>query len=53
MGFSDMAVTKFKQIKKYCDDNGIELICVTSPITPGVNENLGMEKVERAFHQLL
>ena len=49
MGFSDMAVTKFKQIKKYCDDNGIELICVTSPITPGVMKTLGMEKVDGLF----
>ena len=49
MGFSDMAVTKFKQMKKYCDDNGIELICVTSPITPGVMKTLGMEKVDGLF----
>ena len=35
--------------KKYCDDNGIELICVTSPITPGVMKTLGMEKVDGLF----
>ena len=27
-------VAYFKKIKEYCDKNGIELICVTSPITP-------------------
>ena len=41
-GLSEVAVTKFKQIKKFCDDNGIELICVTSPITPSVMKKLGM-----------
>ena len=46
-----MAVTKFKQIKKFCDDNGIELICVTSPITPSVMQKLGMGTVNDVLSQ--
>lgn len=48
-----MAVTKFKQIKKFCDDNGIELICVTSPITPSVMQKLGMGTVNDVLSQFL
>lgn len=50
-GLSEVAVTKFKQIKKFCDDNGIELICVTSPITPSVMKKLGMGTVNDVLSQ--
>lgn len=50
-GLSEVAVTKFKQIKKFCDDNGIELICVTSPITPSVMQKLGMGTVNDVLSQ--
>ena len=48
-----MAVTKFKQIKKFCDDNDIELICVTSSITPSVMKKLGMGIVNDVLSQFL
>lgn len=50
-GFDTGVVEKFRKIKKYCDDNGIELICVTSPITPSVMKKLGMEKVDEKFNE--
>lgn len=33
----------FKKMAEYCSDNGIRLICVTSPITPTIVETLRMD----------
>jgi hypothetical protein len=35
----------FEKIKKYCEDNGIELICETSPITPTSYEELNISLI--------
>lgn len=35
----------FSQINNFCKSNGIELICVTSPITPSAAKLLKMDKV--------
>lgn len=42
-------VSYFGRMKEYCDDNGIELICITSPITPSSMKRLGMSKVYQTF----
>lgn len=31
---SDKVLAYFQKIVKYCNDNGIELVCITEPITP-------------------
>ena len=35
----------FRELVKSCKENDIELICVTSPITPTVVKTLGMDTV--------
>lgn len=50
-GLSPLVTGYFEKIKKYCDDNDIELICVTSPITPSVMKKLGMGKVDSIFEE--
>ena len=44
-------VAYFKKIKEYCDKNGIELICVTSPITPSSVKRLGLDVVNEKFEK--
>lgn len=46
-------VAYFKKIKEYCDKNGIELICVTSPITPSSVKRLGLDVVNEKFESSL
>ncbi len=41
-GIDEHVMDEFSQIKNFCDANGIELICVTTPITPSVMEKLEM-----------
>ena len=48
-GICDFAVKYFNQLKKICDDKGIELICVTSPIAPSVMETLHLDVVHDDF----
>ena len=47
---------QFGWINDYCKENGIELICVTSPIAPAAMQKLGMGKVhdtlQKAFDEL-
>lgn len=51
----DYPVEYFKRIKEYCDEHQIELICVTSPITPtGVklqHLDVASEKFEKFFSE--
>lgn len=42
---SDIIVEQFDRIYNYCKDNNIELICVTSPITPSAMQILHMDIV--------
>lgn len=42
----------FSQIVNYCKSNNIELICVTSPITPTAVEKLGLSKVDKTLSEL-
>lgn len=39
----------FKNIVKFCNDNGYRLICVTTPITPSVVKTLSMEYAHNTF----
>ena len=41
----------FIKLKKYCDKKGIELICVTSPITPSSVKRLGLDMVHDKFEK--
>jgi hypothetical protein len=50
--FEPWVVNYFSQINNYCKANGIELICITSPITPSSVEKLGMGKVDGMFNEL-
>lgn len=47
--FEGWVTDYFSQIADYCRDNDIELICITSPITPTAVRKLGMNKVHAAF----
>lgn len=47
----DYPVAYFKKIKEYCDKNGIELICVTSPISPSSVKRLGLDIVHDKFEK--
>ena len=50
----DEAVKKtFNNLVKFCKDNDIELICVTSPITPSVTKTLGMGTVHDTMSEYL
>lgn len=49
--FEGWVLNYFSQIKNYCDANGIELICVTSPITPTAVKHLGMYKIDCKFQE--
>lgn len=51
-GISDLVLEQFLKIKEYCDNNNIELICVTSPITPSAMKVLGMDVVHDKFVSL-
>ena len=37
----------FRKLVKYCKDNNIDLVCVTSPITPSSKKRLGIEEAYR------
>lgn len=39
----------FEQMAAYCRENDIELICITSPITPTAVKKLGMNKVHETL----
>lgn len=45
-------VNYFSQIAAYCRDNDIELICITSPITPTAVRKLGLNKVNDTMSKL-
>ncbi|MDD6797309.1 MAG: hypothetical protein PUE71_03365 [Clostridia bacterium] len=44
-------INYFSQIVNYCNSNNIELICVTSPITPTAVRKLGLDKVDKTFNE--
>ena len=43
----------FRELVKFCKENDIELICVTSPITPTVVKTLGMDTVHDTMSAFL
>lgn len=44
-GIDENIKKQFTQIRDFCNEKGIELICVTSPIAPSAMKKLGMGKV--------
>ena len=42
----------FQKIVKYCKDNGIELICVTAPITPSSVVSGAANEADTYFKQI-
>lgn len=52
MGIAPSVETQFNKIKKYCDDNGIELIAVTSPITPSAMKKLGLQDAHKSLQEV-
>lgn len=46
-GLDQDVIDVFTKMKQYCDDNGIRLICVSSPVTPSAVKRLGMHTVHR------
>lgn len=50
-GISDYAYKYFEKLKEYCDSKGIELICVTSPITPSTLKIQSMDRVHDIFKE--
>lgn len=51
-GLAPLPLLFFDQIVHYCNENNIELICVTSPITPSVMEMLNMGYVHELLQNL-
>ena len=46
---ADCRINYFEKIKEYCDENEINLICITSPITPTSYECLCYEQVNETM----
>lgn len=46
---ADCRINYFEEIKEYCDENEINLICITSPITPTSYECLCYEQVNETM----
>lgn len=46
---ADVSREYFEKIKKFCDENGINLICVTSPITPSSYNTLHIVEVHKTM----
>lgn len=44
-------VNYFLQIANYCKNNDIELICITSPVTPTAVRKLGLSKVDKTLSE--
>ena len=42
----------FRKLVKYCKDNNIDLVCVTSPITPSSKKRLGIEEAYRKLRMI-
>ncbi len=49
---ADIVLKNFEKIVEYCNDNDIELICVTSPITPYAMKVLHMDVVHDKLQAL-
>lgn len=47
--FEEFVIDYFLQIYNYCNANNLELICITTPITPTAVSILGLEKVDKKF----
>lgn len=52
MGISNLALSEFKKIKQLCDENGIELIAVTTPITPSAMQLLNIQNAEKSLTEV-
>jgi hypothetical protein len=48
-GVSSYVESEFVRIKQYCDQNNIELIAVTSPITPSAMQLVGMQDIHQVM----
>lgn len=51
LGVSKYVEKHFKKLKNYCDKNNIELIAVTSPITPSAMQLLNIQDAEKSLRE--